>query len=81
MYEWSANEPLHSHDVTSKQPIKMRNLEPLSICVFFFLFSLACERIFIKTHSIERCVIGPENRLFAVASVQLSDRKFYRPGQ
>ena len=33
----------------------MRNLKPLSLCVFFF--ALACERIFIKMHSIEsRCV-------------------------
>ena len=43
---------------------------------------MACERIFIKTHSVEnRCVIGPENRLFAGASVHLSARRFYRLGQ
>ena len=35
----------------------------------------------IKTHSFEsRCVIGPENILFAGASVPLSARQFYRPG-
>ena len=38
----------------------MRNLKPLSLCVFFF--ALACQRIFIRTHNIQsRCVIGPEN--------------------
>ena len=44
-----------------------------------FFFALACQRIFIKTGSIEnRCVIGPETILFAGASVHLSARKFYR---
>ena len=38
----------------------MPNLKPLSHLVFFF--ALACQRIFIQTHSIEsKCVIGPEN--------------------
>ena len=38
--------------------------------------------IFIKTYSIEiRCVIGPEDILFAGASVHLSAWKFYRLGQ
>ena len=42
----------------------MRNLKPLAFFVFFF--ALACERIFIETHSIEnRCVTGPESILFA----------------
>ena len=34
-----------------KTTIKVRNLKALSLFVFFF--TLACERIFIKTHSIE----------------------------
>ena len=54
-------------------------MKPFSLIVF--IFSLACERIFIKTHSIKRrCAIGPENLLFAGASVHLSARKFYRLG-
>ena len=40
--------------------ITVRNSKPLSLFVFFF--ALACERIFIKTHSIEkRFVIRLEN--------------------
>ena len=43
----------------------MQNLKPLGIYVFFF--ALVCERIFIKTHSIEsRWVKGPETILFKV---------------
>ena len=58
---------------------KMRNLKPLSFFVFFF--ARAYERLFIKTHSIQsECVNGPENILFAGASVYLSARKFYRLG-
>ena len=54
----------------------------LHILLFVFFFALACDRIFIKTHTIEsRCVIGAENRLFTGASVHLSARKFYRLGQ
>ena len=35
--------------------------------------------IIIKTHSIaSRCVIGPENILFAGTSLHLKARKFYR---
>ena len=57
----------------------MLNLKPFSLIVFFF--SQGCEKIFIKTYSIEnRCVIGPENTLFAGASVHLSPRKFYGLG-
>ena len=38
-----------------KRPIALRNLKPLRLFVFFF--ALACERIFLKTHSTEsRCV-------------------------
>ena len=49
----------------------MRNLKPLSLSVF--LFTLTRERIFIKTHSTEiRWVVGPENILFAGATVHLS---------
>ena len=41
---------------------KVQNLKHLSFSVFFF--TLAYERIFIKTRSVEsRCVIGPENIL------------------
>ena len=48
---------------------------------FCFFFALACETIFIKTRGIEsRCAIGPENILFADASVHLSARTFYRLG-
>ena len=42
-----------------------------------FLFTLACERIFIKMHSTEsRCVIKQENTLFAGASGHLSAGNF-----
>ena len=54
----------------------MQNVKPL--CAFVFFFALACERIFIKRHSIEsRCLIGPENILFQGASVLISARKIY----
>ena len=44
-------------------------------------FALAREKSFIKMHRTERrCVTGPENTLFAGASVQLSARKYYRLG-
>ena len=56
--------------------MKCETLKP--VC---FFFALACERIFIETYSIEsRCVIGPENTLFAGASVHLSARALYRLG-
>ena len=49
---------------------------------FFFCFTVACERIFIKLHSIEgRCAIRRENTLFAGTSIHLSAQKFYRLGQ
>ena len=51
--------------LTRKRSVKVRNLKPLSLCVFFF--ALACERIFIKMHSIESRSV-----LFACASVHLS---------
>ena len=48
--------------------MKVQILKPLSLFVFFF--TLACERIFIKTYSTEsRCDIEPENRLFAGMAV------------
>ena len=59
-----------------KRPVKLRNLKPFSLFVFFF--TLACERIFIKTHS--RRVVGLENTLFAAMSVHLSAQTFYRLG-
>ena len=72
-------QPLHCHNVTWKRPILVRNLKPLS---FSFFSALTCERIFIKTHSIEsRWVRGPEHILFTGASVNLSNRTFYRLGQ
>ena len=49
------------HFKTTSNSAKFENP---SVFVFFFLlfFACACERIFIKTQSIEsRCVIGPEN--------------------
>ena len=54
---------------------KSAKFKPVSLCVFFF--ALACERIFIKTHSIES-VKGPENILFVGSSLHLSARKLYR---
>ena len=55
-------------------------MKPFSLLVFFF--ALACERNFMTTHSIEcRCVTGAEDILFAGASVHLSARELYRPGQ
>ena len=47
-----------------KRPIKVRNLKPFSLFVFFFV--LAFEITFSQTRSIEsRCVKGPENTLKA----------------
>ena len=43
--------PLWSHDVSSKRPIKVQNLKPLT--VFDFFFALARERIFFEIHSAE----------------------------
>ena len=59
--------------------MKVRNLKPSDI---FRLFSaLACERIFMKTHSIDcRCVIGSGNIMFSGAFVKFSARKLYRLG-
>ena len=46
---------------------------------YAFLFSaLACEKTFIKTHALKIDVIGPENILFAGASVHPAAWKFYR---
>ena len=62
--------------LTGKRPVKVPNVKPLSLVVFFF--ALACERIFINTHSTERsCVTGPENMLFTGACVHLSARKLH----
>ena len=67
---------LHCRNVTWKQPLKVRNLKPLS---FFSFLALECEKIFIKMHSTEsRCVIGPETIPFVGVSVHLSGWKFYR---
>ena len=65
----------HKNDLS-----KLRNLNPLTLFVFFF--ALAYERILIKTRSTESlCVVGPDNILFAGASVHFSVQKFYRLGQ
>ena len=63
------------------QPIKVQNLKPFSLFVFFF--ALACERIFIETHTIEsRRVTGPGDNYIVCRRVEhLSARKFYRLGQ
>jgi len=62
---------------SANKSTKFETLEP-----FVFFLTLARERSFIKTHSIEsRCVIGPENILFAGASVHLSAQKLYMLGQ
>ena len=43
----------------------------------FSFFSLACEKIFIKSHSIEsRCALGPENILFSGSCVH-----FFSPAE
>ena len=61
---------------------KLKNCEFETLECFVSFLALACERVFIKTHSVEsRCVTGPENTLFADASVHISARKFYRLGQ
>ena len=66
--------------VTWQRPIKVRNLNPLRL--FLFFFALAYEKIFIKTHSTENIfVIRPETILFWGASVHLSARRFFRLGQ
>ena len=45
---------LDSHTAPELWPLKVQNSKPLSLSVFFF--ALECERIFIKTYSIEsRC--------------------------
>ena len=60
--------------------MKLRNLKPLSLSVYFFLHwlveGLSSNRIALKVD-----VIGPELILFAGASVHLSARKFYRLGE
>ena len=73
------------HLKTTSKSSKSETIKPFLSSVFF---ALACERISIKKqekkkkHSIEgRCVIGPENILFAGASVHLSAQTFYRLGQ
>ena len=65
----------------SKRPIKVRNSKPLNL--FHYFFALACERIFIKTHSTEKrfCYKTGKYTVFWGASVYLSDRKFYTMGQ
>ena len=64
--------------VDVKHHVYLLTLDPF----FVFFFTLACERIFIKTHSVEsRCVMGPGNILPAGPSVQLSALEFYRLGQ
>ena len=63
-----------------KRPIKVQNLKPLTVSLL--IFALSWERIFIEAHSIEsRCVIGPENILFAGASVHLSAQNFHKNTQ
>ena len=58
-----------------KMTNKRLNLKPFSL--FVFLFALACERIFMRMHCTEsRCVIGPDNILFAGASAHF----FFQPG-
>ena len=58
---------------------KRAKFETVTVSVLFF--ALSRERIFIETHSVQsRCVKGPENILFAGASVYLSAQKFYRLG-
>ena len=58
-----------------KTTIKSAKFQTLK--AFCFLFWLACERIFIKRHSIaSRCVTELEKMPFAGASVHLSARTF-----
>ena len=65
------------HLKTTNKSAKFEILTSFCCC-----FALACERLCIKTHGIEsRWVTGPENILFAGASVHLSARTFYRLGQ
>ena len=61
-----------------KKENKSADFETL-LRLFVFLFAQACEKIFIKTQCFEsRRAIGPENILFAGASVHLSARKVDR---
>ena len=74
--------PLHSSLSWCHLKTTNNSAEFKTSSLFVFFFALACERIFIKMHSAEsRCVVGPENILFAGVSVHLSDQKFYRLGQ
>ena len=53
----------------------MHNLKPFSLSVFFF--ALACEKTFIKRYiALNGDLIGPENILFAGASMHFSARNF-----
>ena len=62
-----------------KGPMKVQNLKPISLFVFFF--ALACGRNFIKAHSTEsRSVIGQENILFAGVSPHHSAQKVLQAG-
>ena len=64
------------HLQRTSNSMKYETLKP-----FIYVFARAWERIFIKTLSTEgRCVTGPENVLFAGASVHLSARKCLRRG-
>ena len=72
--------PFAAMMLLQKRPIKVRNLKPLSLSVFFF--ALARESSLKKAHSFEiRFVIGPKHVLLAGVLVQFSSRQCYRLGQ
>ena len=61
--------------------IKMQNFKSFSLLFPFFSLTLACEKIFIKTHCIEsRPVMGLENVLFADMREYFSSRKIVQAG-
>ena len=62
------------HLKTTNKNAKFKTLQPLN---FVFFFALACERIFIKTHTIEsRCDMEPETPPTPVAGISVH----FQPG-
>ena len=61
----------------------MQNLKSLRLFFFFFFsFSLASEKISVKTMlKVDLFDVGPENILFAGMCVDISDQKLYALGQ
>ena len=70
------NLDLHCQDVTSKRPTKEQNSKPLTVLSSFSHWHVQ-GFYFTKSRALKVDVIGPENILFAGASVHLSARKLH----